>query len=367
MKCPRVYTLFLMLVFCTWCKGQVKTNLPKDNVKSETKSVITSTGPNRITRNIIQDKKGGIWIASWDGIFRYDGKSFINITSKVSSARFFSVLEDRKGNLWFGSIGSGVYYYDGKSFRNFTTRDGLLNNDVVSIYEDKKGNIWFGVFGGASRYDGKSFRNYIINGDAMSEDRTGKTFSNRPSYEVNSIIEDKTGKFWFATRGNTLVYDGKKFTVFTHEDKPFKNVRSIIEDKKGNIWLGGPDGLWRYDGGTFTNFMQKFVGYIYEDKKGNIWTSSERDNSRVWASPKRDNSQAWTSSQSAYGQGWALSRYDEKSLSDKKPSVTEITNKPMIFGILEDDKGNIWFGALDGVYRYDGNTITDFKDKEVGK
>ena len=34
----------------------------------------------------------------------------------------------------------------------------------------------------------------------------------------------------------------------------------------------------------------------------------------------------------------------------------------MIFGILEDTQGNIWFGAS-GVYRYDGNTITDFKDK----
>ena len=33
----------------------------------------------------------------------------------------------------------------------------------------------------------------------------------------------------------------------------------------------------------------------------------------------------------------------------------------MIFGILEDDKGNIWFGSLEGVYRYDGKTITDFK------
>jgi ligand-binding sensor domain-containing protein len=53
--------------------------------------------------------------------------------------------------------------------------------------------------------------------------------------------------------------------------------------------------------------------------------------------------------------------------SDKKPLVTEITNKPMVFGILEDDKGSIWFGAFDGVYRYDGSTITDFKGKEVRK
>ena len=96
---------------------------------------------------------------------------------------------------------------------------------------------------------------------------------------------------------------------------------------------------------TFTNFTQKFVGYIIEDKKGNIWTSSESDN----------------------GQGWALSRYDEKSLSNKKPTVTEITKSGMLFGILEANDGSIWFGALDGAYRYDGTTITDFKDKENQK
>ncbi|TWJ00917.1 two component regulator with propeller domain [Mucilaginibacter frigoritolerans] len=341
----QIYALFLTLVFCTSC-GQNQTEEKKNIVNSETKGAITSHGPQSITRNIIQNRNGNIWIAAFDGIFRYDGKSFTNITSKVSSARFFSVLEDRKGNFWFGSIGSGVYYYDGKSFQNFTTREGLLNNEVTSIYEDKKGNIWFGVSGGASCYDGKSFRNYIIDGNAMMEDRTGKTFPNRRPYEVTSIIENKTGKFWFATRGNTFVYDGKTFTVFTHEDKPFTNVRTIIEDKTGNIWLGGADGLWRYDGITFINFTQKFVGYIIEDKKGNIWTSSESANSPAWVGSETGNIQVW-----------ALSRYDEKSLSDKKPTVTEITNKGMIFGILEDDKGSIWFGAFDGVHRYDGNAI----------
>src|SRR5690606_988170 len=119
---------------------------------------------------------------------------------------------------------------------------------------------------------------------------------------------------------------------------PFKNVRTIIEDTKGNIWLGGNDGLWRYNGRTFTNFTENFVGSIIEDRKGNIWTSSQGT------------------------QGWVLSRYDEKSLSHKKPAVTEINPNEgrMLFGILEANDGSIWFGA-DGVYRYDGNTITDFK------
>jgi ligand-binding sensor domain-containing protein len=346
-----LYSLMIMLagVINFPLQAQQK-NGAQDAVK--TKDVTTSHGPNGIVRTIKQDRKGNIWITSWEGVFRYDGKSFTNITSKVSSARFFSVLEDRKGNFWFATIGSGVYYYDGKSFKNFTTKDGLLNNEVTSIYEDKKSNIWFGVSGGASRYNGKSFRNYIIDENNMNEDLTGNTFMYRRPYEVTSIIEDKTGKFWFATRGNTFVYNGKKFSVFTYEKKPFKNVRTIIKDKKGNIWLGGADGLWRYDGSTFTNFTKKFVGYIFEDKNGNIWTSSERNNNEIQISSLLNNTAPW-----------ALSRYDGKSLSNKKPAVTEIANKGMVFGILQAYDGNIWFGALDGVYRYDGKTITNFKSK----
>ncbi|HEX6427614.1 MAG TPA: two-component regulator propeller domain-containing protein [Niastella sp.] len=321
MKYIGIYTLFFMFIFCIFCKGQNKTELPKDDIKSETNNVITFHGPNSITRTIIQDRKGNIWIAAFDGIFRYDGKSFTNITSKVSSARFISVLEDRKGNFWFSSVGSGVYHYDGKSFLNFTTMDGLASDRVTCSYEDKTGNIWFGTEGGASCYDGKSFRNLLMYND------------------VNSIIEDKTGKFWFGTRGNACFYDGKTFTDLTHNGKPFPNVRTIIEDKKGNIWLGGADGLWRYDGTTFTNFTKKFVGYIIEDKKGNIWASSESDN----------------------GEGWALSRYDEKSLFNKKTTVTETNlSSKNIFSIFEDYDGNIWFGSS-GVYRYDGFTFDDFK------
>ncbi len=327
MKHAPVYAL-LMFVFCTPCRGQNKSELPKDNINFETKDIITSHGPGTPVRNIKKDRNGTILIAaSFGGVFRYDGKSFTNLTSKVGSRRFWNVLEDRRGNLWFASTDSGVYYYDGKSFHHFTTGEGLASNAVFCIYEDRTGNIWFGTGGGASRYDGKSFRNFT----------TEEGLSNN---DVTTIIEDKTGKFWFGTRGDACFYDGKTFTVFTTNDgKAFNNVWSIIEDKKGNIWLGG-NGLWRYDGGTFTNFTERPVYYIYEDKKGNIWTSSITDH------------------------GW-LSRYDEKSMSNKKPTVTEITSHSVaIFGILEANDGSILFGTEDGVYRYDGNTITDFKNKE---
>ena len=360
------YNLLIILagVTCFPVQAQQKKGA-KDFV--ETKNMSTSYGPKSIVRTIKQDRKGNIWMASWEGVFKYDGKSFTNITNKVSPARFFSVLEDKKGNFWFASVGSGVYYYDGVSFHNFTTKDGLANDRVTHIYEDKTGNIWFGTEGGASRYDGKSFRNFKMKEGAFANatDSVQVSFYQQPLPEghwmhndVNAIIEDKTGKLWFGTRGYAFVYDGKTFTTITNKDgKPFENVRSIIKDKKGNIWLGGNDGLWRYDGNTFTNFTRKFVGYIYEDKKGNIWTSSKSSNDLIsMPSGARSNTAAW-----------ALSRYDQQSLSGKKATVAEITNKPMIFGILEAYDGSIWFGGLKGVYRYDGKTITDFQSKEGQK
>jgi ligand-binding sensor domain-containing protein len=333
-KYIKLIALCLLIIFWCACDAQNINYIPAVNANPEIKEVITSYVPNRITRNIIQDKKGNIWIASWDGIFRYDGKSFTNITKDISSARFFDVLEDIKGNFWFSTVGSGVYYYDGKSFQNFTSystgldftnKQGLGNNRVSCIYEDKRGNVWFGTDSGVSRYDGKSFQLFTTN-DGLPENK------------VTSIVEDKEGKLWFATGNNTCLYDGEKFTVIKDKDGNNLKSLSIIKDKKGNIWLGGKDGLWRYDGTIFINLSQKFIGHVTEDKKGNIWTTEQKDT----------------------GQGFALTVFDATSLFTKKTKITTEGLPISMFGILEDKDGNIWIGGNDGIYRYDGNTVTHF-------
>ena len=338
MKYIQVYALLLVLVSYTSCGGQTQIEPHQDNINYNIIDTVTSYGPNRMVRNVKQDRNGNIlFAASWGGVFRYDGKSFTNIASKIGSHRYWDVLEDRHGNLWFASTDSGVYNYNGKSFQHFTTREGLANNRVMKIYEDKAGNIWFGTGGGVSRYDGKSFQNFT----------TKEGLSNN---DINTIMEDKTGKIWFGTRGDACYYDGKTFTVFRNKDgEAFYNVWGIIEDKKGHIWFGDNDGLWRYDGRTFTNVSQKGAYAIIEDKKGNIWTTGADEPPRI-------------------GQVWSLSRYDQKSLYNKNPAVTEImSTDKFLCGILEANDGSIWFGSLYGVYRYDGKTITDFKSKEGQK
>lgn len=334
--------LLLLYFFSVACQGQERLEntevqktapafptLDVDPYFVETQTKESRLGPRSITRNMVQDKDGNIWLATWEGILQYDGNTFTNFTNKAGLRRFhaFAAMEDSRGNLWFSTIGAGIYRYDGEHFTNFSTKDGIPSDRVTYLYEDSSGHIWIGTEGGASRYDGKNFKNYT-------------TADGLPSNDVNTIIEDQHGIFWLGTRGQACTYDGKTFTeIETAEGQLFSNVRCIIEDSKGHIWLGGNNGLWRYDGSNYSNYTKDFVGYIYEDSRENIWTSSATAH-----------------------QVWTVSRYEGAVRQQEDISATEVFSKAgMFFGILEDRNQHIWFGNLDGVYRYDGVSFDDFR------
>jgi ligand-binding sensor domain-containing protein len=66
-------------------------------------------------------------------------------------------MQDKSGNLWFGTTDNGLYKYDGKSFNQFTTNDGLDCNKIYCILEDKDGKIWVGTEVGLCLYNGMTF------------------------------------------------------------------------------------------------------------------------------------------------------------------------------------------------------------------
>ncbi|MCZ6476656.1 MAG: hypothetical protein O6700_10045, partial [Gammaproteobacteria bacterium] len=53
----------------------------------ESAGISSNTGPQVITRNILQDSKGGFWLATWNGVVRYDGTTFTNVTNKEGLRR----------------------------------------------------------------------------------------------------------------------------------------------------------------------------------------------------------------------------------------------------------------------------------------
>ena len=257
---------------------------------------------------IIQDKNGDILFGTKKGICKYDGKSFSQypITDTLSIT---CMLEDKSGNLWFGTWTSGIYCYDGKKLTNFLNNDGHSfnlgshNQFILDILQDKKGNIWFSSWngGGVWRYDGKSFKNFIPAPDyykSNEDQRSPTTASEKPltnylskttSYSPQSTItddmifsmaEDKNGNIWFATRRHGACrFDGKDFTSFREKEGLISNgVNSILQDYKGNIWFTTEkNGVFCYDGKIFKNYttadglLNNPIVSILQEKNGNIW------------------------------------------------------------------------------------------------
>ena len=386
---------------------------------------------NNAVWSILEDKSGNLWFGSYGaGVSRYDGnrveaiergknisqnnqedlqkingklvKSFTNFTKKegLTGNAVSSILEDRHGNLWFGTIGEGVSFYDGKSFTDFSEKNGLSNNYIWKIIEDKAGKIWISTDGGVCRYDGKSFTNFsdkegLSNNIVFSilESKNGsmwfgtygggiscyneKSFTNFTDKEgltnnvVWSILEDKQGNIWFGTNGGGVSrYDGKCFTNFTAKDGLAGNiVLSIFEDKSGNIWFGTyGGGVSRYDGKFFTNFSVKdgllnnVVWRILEDKARNIWFGTDGgvscyNGNRVEAIEKGENI--------PQSKQPALKKINGKLVK----SFTNFTSEEglvnnIVWSILEDKAGNIWFGTEGGLSHYDGKYFTNFTEKE---
>ena len=86
------------------------------------------------------------------------------------------------------------------------------------------------------------------------------------THGVLSIIQDKSGKLWFATIDDVYIYDGKSFTPFIITDASggWCNVEHILEDKAGNIWFGGRgvNGVYRYDYKSVINLKLKELSTI---------------------------------------------------------------------------------------------------------
>lgn len=289
----------------------------------ETSDTVSVYGPQSITRNILQDKNGDIWFASWQGIMKYDGKVFTNMTLKERLRHFhvFSILEDHTGGLWFGMIGGGLYHYDGNFFTYYTTANGLAGNNVTCIMEDSSGQIWFGTNAGLSCLNtsgGQTFRNYTRKDGLL--DNT-----------IWSMLQDHTGKLWFGTEGGvnsclnaSAELSGKSSVKFIKEDVlPFRHVLSIIEDKSGRIWLGSQVGLSCYNPLTKVIVGEKSVNRIYENFTPNIFEDNSGD---LWLSSGEPNSSKMI-----------LFRCNTlEAIQKGSKAFTKITSETQVFGVTQD-------------------------------
>ena len=364
-----IYPLLFVLIMLTSCNGQIPTTLPVDS-SGEPKTI--TAGQPKIIKTHIADETA---LAAWN---------------------VHCGLQDKSGNLWFGTTGEGVYRYDGKSFAHFTTKGGLSSNTVWSILEDASGIIWLGTGNGISRYDSSAapagseiFTSIpIVVTDGSNFDPHDSSTSD-PFVEnaVWSILQDRGGDIWFGTSEGVYRYDGKSFAHLLHDDGVIndsgvhlRRVQAILEDKRGNIWfgsgLGEGEGVSRFDGKSITSFKPDGAAWVkplLEDKAGNLWfgsnihTVSRYDGKTFTAFAKKEIlDRVYSMAEDKAGNLWFASegglwRFDGKSFT--RFTTKDGLSSNSAFCVLEDRAGNIWVGTRKtGLCRFDGKTFTNFSD-----
>ena len=191
------------------------------------------------SRSAAIDSHGSLWIATDAGLYRRTGSGE---TVRLGLAqglrhedRFYSILEDREGNVWFGSDG-GLTLFPGDLFRIYLRDDGLRNESVWSLGLDADGSLLAGTSEGVFRFQDQRFA-------PLPEPN--------PLHDqmVRAIVADLDGRLWFGTRNNGLfLRDGASWRHLLPPEFPAYRIYGMICDPQGAVWIATRRGLARYVG-----------------------------------------------------------------------------------------------------------------------
>ncbi len=256
-------------------------------------------------------------------------------------------------------------------FDRINVKDGLSSNTVLDITQDKVGYLWFATTNGLNRYDGYQFlifRNQIGDSTSLSNNL------------VSCIEEDIYGDLWIGTQYGLNKYN-RKTNTFEHYFKQSDNnslsdnyIRALHADDNGILWIETADGVLNklhLHANTFEHYPHQVVSQlyyhyhtIYQENDSILWIGGRNlyphrfnINQKKFEtfSPdpnnptkKRDNDIACYFEDSKGN--FYVTGLDGAYIFDKQKKFIKILASST-FTILEDKKGDIWFGTGNGIYK----------------
>jgi signal transduction histidine kinase/ligand-binding sensor domain-containing protein len=217
---------------------------------------------------------GTVWVGTFDGLFKYDGKHFSSVLeskkgqTETEQNGIYHLKQGPDGSIWAAGD-SDLYIIKGNSIIHYGKKEGVPRGSILGIaFLPGKGALIFTRKG-----------NVLLHGDRF------EPFTKIPTLEGwRPVHQDRSGNIWFWTGADgkyqMAKYDGNN-TVYYGEmssSVPF-DFAMVYEDRKGRVWLGTPGKLNILNNGKLISYSFKELGIPYvtsitEDKAGSIWLSS---------------------------------------------------------------------------------------------
>ena len=362
----------------------------KKEFRSSTDTYISSN----LVRDISQDNKGQIWLATDHGGVNIYNKKTNNITvlwndplnsNSLSQNSTISLYYDNTGIMWVGTYKNGVSYYHPGMFKFdksplfFYHNPDLETKDCNRLYEDRAGNLWIGTNGGGVlKFEKRtqSFRlyhNQKNNRSSISSDI------------IVSILEDKKGTMWFGTfLGGLNQMVGEHFNRFEpNVNDPNslsnKSIYGLVEDYRQNLWIGTLGGGLDELDVTRKNFRHHIVGKATGMSSNYILSIYSKNSVQMYLSTSSGIDLLNTSTNTftpIFNERSKLNKLSDliinNSLIDcrnqlwlatdnginvynfKKNTITYINKASglptdQVVSLIEDNSGNIWAGTRNGL------------------
>jgi signal transduction histidine kinase/ligand-binding sensor domain-containing protein len=314
--------------------------------------------PQNSVRDIVQTRDGYLWLATLDGLVRFDGVRFTVFNKSNSPGiinnRFLQLYEDRQGDLWAITENSGLTRLQQGRFTTYTTADGLPDNTIDSIGGDGQGNLL--MFSGFRPIRGVEHKFQLAYDLRLTD-----------NFAPSDKAQHPPG---FMTPAGKAVFfvGGQLHNWTTGTDLRFR-LRPPAQDYTGMLWFESEAGLLRFENGRMMRLKEQPDGLpdtqaqlVYgqspsvqafsRKKDGSLWlTDLDSRQSQLVTQKPPEGLDPFLTYADREGNYWFGTRLNGLFRA-RRQAVRAYTREQgllarEVYPILEDHTGTIWMGSLD--------------------
>ncbi len=301
--------------------------------------------------DLVQDKQGFIWIATQDGLNRFDGYQFKvfrhkNSPGSLSSDYIQSLFVDRDGVLWIGTRkGLSRLNPDTETFTTFTlgqeTREHIGSQYIDTIAQADNGNLWVGTMDGLFLFDPnqgpvKVYRNNPQQSTSLS------------SNHVYALLNDDDKLYVGTDQGLNVFYpQTEQFEHIRHDPAQPNtlsgdNISDIVKDQYGMLWVA------TYDSGL--NLFNPRIGKVIEHYYHSDENYHSLGHDRVRSLHIDQYQQLWVGTRG--GISLFVPKRNHFINYRNDPAVPSSLSNDHIWAIYEDNNDSLWFATGDGINQF---------------
>ena len=233
--------------------------------------------PSNTVNRMEEDRLGYLWIATNDGLARFDGRNYRvwRAEDGLRDNRIWTVLADARNQLWIGTENAGLIRMSADRralhFYDRATQPLMTSNTVWSVATTPDGAVWFGTAeGGLYRIDGDDRVQRFLpeSGDPRS----------LPSRSVPFLATQADGTLWIGTKRGLARWTGRDFERVETPLLTGTVINGLTSDADGSLWINTlsgavvrhPDGRFEAQPWTVPTGDQ-VLGMVLHDAQGGYW------------------------------------------------------------------------------------------------